>query len=144
LTRALAVAAFVIVTATGTARTQGLTMAPPTDSRPSLGGTGALRPPEQPRLLSGSQDAARKHKSPTGQPCLTVRGFARQQIINKTIFDHMITAMNACSELIKLQVCYYKSQHCVPVAVPSYGRKEVVLGIFPGMEDFRFEYREQF
>jgi hypothetical protein len=143
MNRALAVAAIVLVAAAGSASPQGLTT-PPAESRPLVGGTGGLRAPEQSRLLSGSEDAARKHRSPIGQPCVTVKGFARQQIVNKTIFDHMITAMNACNELIKLQVCYFKSQHCIPVAVPAYGRKEVVLGIFPGAQDFRFEYREQF
>ena len=56
----------------------------------------------------------------------------------------MILANNDCSQVIKLKVCYYQSQRCVPFAVPPYGRKEVVLGIMPAMKEFQFEYREQF
>jgi len=41
-------------------------------------------------------------------------------------------------------VCYYQSQQCVPLDVPAYGRKEVVLGIMPAMNQFQFEYRESF
>jgi hypothetical protein len=56
----------------------------------------------------------------------------------------MITANNDCSQPIKAQVCYYQSQHCIPIDVPGYGRKEAMLGIMPAMNAFRFEYREQF
>jgi len=87
---------------------------------------------------------AKLHRNPTGQPCLTVNGVAQSQTINPKIFTHVIFASNGCSQPIKIQVCYYKSQHCIPVDVPGYGRKEAVLGILPAMKDFRFEYREHF
>jgi hypothetical protein len=56
----------------------------------------------------------------------------------------MIIAQNDCSQRIKMQVCYYQSQHCVAMDVPPYGRQNLVLGIMPSMSGFRFEFRELF
>jgi hypothetical protein len=128
------------------AAAQGLITSPSaTDSAPALGGVGGLRPPAPLPFLNGTQNASVKmHLGPTGKPCLTVLGFARPQLINPDIFDHMISASNDCSQLIKVHVCYYESQQCVPIDVPPYGRKETVLGIMPAMNQFQFEYREEF
>jgi hypothetical protein len=96
-------------------------------------------------LFSGSQNAAvQKHLGPTGKPCVTVVGYAHPQTVNPNIFEHMILATNDCSQPIKMRVCYYQSQQCIPIDVPQYGRKEMVLGIMPAMSQFRFEYRENF
>jgi hypothetical protein len=115
------------------------------EDRPSVGGVGGARPPSQLPLLNGSQDMAVKvHLGPTGKPCLTVNGEAKPQKINPNIFEHLILVSSNCSQPIKLQVCYYHTQHCTLVVVPGYARKEATLGIMPGMKDFRFEYREQF
>lgn len=128
----------------GAAVAQGLSSPLGNNAPPSLGGAG-VRPPEQPPILNGSQiTGAQMHYGPTGKPCLTVQGYAHQQTINPNIFDHMIDASNDCSQLIKVQVCYYQTQQCIPIDVPPYGRKEVVLGIMPAMKQFRFEYREKF
>jgi len=35
-------------------------------------------------------------------------------------------------------------QSCVPLEVPAYGRKDALLGIYPALQDFRYEYVEQF
>jgi hypothetical protein len=32
----------------------------------------------------------------------------------------------------------------VPLTIPAYSRREIVLGIMPAMKEFRYEYREQF
>jgi hypothetical protein len=116
-----------------------------TDGAPTVGGTSGMRPPTQLPLLSGTQSAGAKvHLGPTGKPCLTVFGSAKSQVINPNIFEHIIMASNNCSQSIKMKVCYYQSAQCIPLEVPAYGRKEVVLGIMPAMNQFRFEYREQF
>jgi hypothetical protein len=108
-------------------------------------GSSSGRPPAQLPLLSGTPSAGVKsHLGPTGKPCLTVFGSAKAQIINPNIFEHIIMASNECSQPIKMKVCYYQSSQCVPLDVPAYGRKEIVLGIMPAMNQFRFEYREQF
>ena len=104
-----------------------------------------MRPPVRLPLFSGSQNATiQMHRGPTGKPCLNVQGYVQQQVVNPNIFNHMIMVSNDCSQPIKMQVCYYQSQHCTPVEVPGYGRKDATLGIMPAMKDFRFEYREQF
>ncbi len=121
------------------------TSLPLTNTRPSVGSTSGLTPPAQLPIISGSQDAAAKvHLDPIGKPCLSVRGYAKPQASNPNIYNHVIFASNNCAQSIKLNVCYYHTQHCVAVAVPGYARKESVLGIMPQMKEFRFEYREQF
>jgi hypothetical protein len=110
------------------------------NSSPVVGGVGVTAPRAPPSLFSGSQNsAARIHPGPYGKPCVSVSGYAQQQVINNNLFDHMITASNDCSQPIKIQVCYYQSQHCTSIDVPPYGRKEAILGIMPAMKDFRFE-----
>jgi hypothetical protein len=127
------------------AAAQGLISPQGTNSAPGLGSTGGMRPPTQLPLLNGTQHAGVKmHLGPTGKPCLTMFGHAEPQIVNPDIFNHIIMASNDCSQPIKVRVCYYQSQQCIPLDVPGYGRKEVVLGIMPAMNQFRFEYREQF
>jgi len=113
-------------------------------SRPSVGGVGLTAPAQPPLLLGEEDSAAKRHYGPTGQACLSVTGSAIPQTINPHIFEHVILAKNVCGQLIKLEVCYYKSDRCIPMAVPPYSRKELVLGIMPAMKEFRFEYRELF
>jgi hypothetical protein len=129
----------------GGAVAQGLMPSLGTNSAPALGGAGGMGPPTQTPFLNGTQDATVKmHLGPTGKPCLTVFGYAQPQMIDPNIFDHMISAKNDCSQTIKMQVCYYHSQQCIPVDVPPYARKLAVLGIMPAMTQFQFEYREKF
>jgi hypothetical protein len=116
-----------------------------TDSAATVGSSNGMRPPAQLPLLSSTPNAGVKlHLGPTGKPCLTVFGSAKPQVINPNIFEHIIMASNECSQSIKIKVCYYQSTQCIPLDVPAYCRKEVVLGIMPAMNQFRFEFREQF
>jgi hypothetical protein len=73
-----------------------------------------------------------------------MNGIPRPEKMNPRLFEHAVIALNDCSQRIKVQVCYYQSQHCVTMNVPPYGRDEVLLGIMPSMSGFRFEFREQF
>lgn len=135
-------AVLIVVGETIDAGAQGLTRGPG-DGPPILGGVGVSPPASMP-ALGGSENQPRRHRDATGQPCVRVGGFARAQTTNPRIFDHMITATNNCSQLIKLKVCYYQSQSCMPVELPGYSRREAVLGIYPALRDFRYEYTEQF
>jgi hypothetical protein len=124
---------------------QNLTPSLGSNSGSIVGGAGAVVTRTPPSLFSNSQNSnAQVHPGPTGKPCVSVRGYTQQQIINDKIFDHMITASNDCSQPIKIQVCYYQSQHCTLIEVPAYGRKDALLGIMPEMKEFRYEYKEQF
>jgi hypothetical protein len=109
-----------------------------------VGGAGGLTSPTRTPLLNGENAGTKRHTGPTGKPCLTVNGEAQRETINPKLFEHMIIAQNDCSRRIKMQVCYYQSQHCVAMNVPPYGRQDLVLGIMPEMSGFRFEFRELF
>lgn len=95
-------------------------------------------------LLSGEDLGTKRHVGPTGKPCLTLTGKPEAERFNPKLFQHIIIALNDCSHRIKLQVCYYQSEHCLPMNVPPYGRDEAILGIMPSMPAFRFQFREQF
>jgi hypothetical protein len=84
------------------------------------------------------------HKGATGKPCLSLSGSAKAQIVNREMFDHIVRIANSCPQRINVNVCYYRTDHCVTVDVPPYERAETVLGVFPKLQDFRFEYKERF
>jgi hypothetical protein len=120
---------------------QGLTAPMSTESTFVLRGAGGMHPP----MLNGVHNVTAKlHLGPTGKPCLTLFGHAQPQTINPNIFEHMISVSNDCGRPIKMQVCYYQSQQCIPINIAPYGRTEAVLGIMPAMSQFQFEYREKF
>jgi hypothetical protein len=89
-------------------------------------------------------DLAKRHMGPLGKPCLTIEGYAKAELANKNIYQHLIKAANNCGQNIKVRVCYYKTEDCVPMLVPSWETKTSILGIFPALKQFRFEAKEQF
>jgi hypothetical protein len=95
-------------------------------------------------ILPAQDDLSRRHLGPTGSPCLAIEGHAKAEIVNKDIYQHLIKINNSCGQAIKVQVCYYKSDHCIDVDVPAWGRKDTVLGIFPALKQFRFYAKEKF
>ncbi len=134
-----------------------------TPSRPIEGSTGGEHLPNQ-MQLGGSQFPSpnssfgvKVHRDPVGKPCVKVSAYSHQQPNSREIFDptltprsssnifeHFISAQNHCSQPVKLKVCYYGSQSCVVVDVPGYGRQEALLGVYPTLPDFRYQYVEQF
>jgi hypothetical protein len=117
---------------------------PGNNTRPIVG-TSSPQLPNQSRFLSENPATATKvHKDPSGKPCLIASGSSRRQTINPKIFEHIVSFQNHCLHAIKLKVCYYGAETCVWVDVPSYGQKETVLGIYPSLPDFRYQYLEQF
>ena len=136
---------FLLVTLLGFAEMAAAQQLTTSQERAIAGSTGGLHLPTQPPPLNGAQNTGTKvHLRPNGKPCLTVSGAATRQTINTHIFTHWINVANECSMPIKLRVCYYETEECTQINVPAYGRKESVLGIMPAMDQFRFEYREQF
>jgi hypothetical protein len=106
-------------------------------------GSVGVRPAPGVAALSGAQPL-RRHLDPIGRPCVAVAGNAQPEVLNPHIFEHIVTASNSCSQIVRVQVCYHGSDRCVPLVVPSYGRKLAVLGIEPALASFRFEFWEQF
>src|SRR5205085_2740611 len=48
---------------------------------------------------SGIQSAPlMRHRDPAGKPCLTVIGSSRAHATNSNLYDHLITATNACAK----------------------------------------------
>lgn len=113
-------------------------------SGPTVGSTnGSLR--AEPRQFGASAgNEILRHRDFTGKPCLGVNGSARPHHIDANLYDHVITVVNGCPKRIELQVCYYRTQDCIPMEVPGNGRKEAILGTLPSSKDFRFEFREKF
>jgi hypothetical protein len=112
-----------------------------------LEGTAAAQtvtPPFSGSIIPTSYDASRHHMGPTGKPCLSLSSSAKAQAVNKHIYEHWVGAANSCGQHIKVQVCYYKSNDCITMDVPAWGRKDVVLGIYPALQSFRYEAKEQF
>jgi hypothetical protein len=114
-------------------------------SAPSSQGGVGLRVPTEPLTFGASAGTEiLRHRSPAGVPCLTVGGLARPHTLSPNVYDHVISVKNSCPQRITMQVCYYKSQDCVPMEIPGGERKEAVLGSLPSMREFRFEFREKF
>jgi hypothetical protein len=86
----------------------------------------------------------RQHMSPLGKPCLALAGTSRPLKFAVNTFEHVIEAKNNCSLIIKVQICYYQSDHCASVIAPSYGKTTTMLGIATAIKDFKYQYREEF
>ena len=113
------------------------------DSRPVFGGTGGLAPlAPKPAFGGMSSRSAPLHHDGYGRVCIAIHGYAEPQKANPDIFSHMLLIANGCSLRIKLHVCYYRSDHCIDVIAAPYERTLETLGIFPHMQDFRWEYSE--
>jgi hypothetical protein len=78
-----------------------------------------------------------------GKLCLGVNGYGRPFATNPNLYDHVIVAINNCPKRINFEVCYYQTRNCLTVEMPPQQRKEVILGIQPGVKDFRYEFREK-
>ncbi len=95
-------------------------------------------------LFPSQGDPCKRHMGPTGQPCIKVESSARPQTLNPNIFEHWVGVTNACGQHINVKICYRNSDHCIMVDAPPWGRQDKVLGIFPALRDFSYNYTEQF
>jgi hypothetical protein len=96
-------------------------------------------------MITGSQDLEiLRHRDYAGKPCLNIGGYARPLAPSSKVFDHVVEANNSCSQSLRVQICYYKSQQCIDMQIPGRTRKEAVLGTTGGTKDFRYEFRERF
>jgi hypothetical protein len=125
--------------------------------RPIEGGTGGNQP--QSPALSQLRPRVKVHQDVAGNPCVTVAAhslpkadfrkiFGGEQTSNGTdiklkTFEHIISAHNHCGLTVRLRVCYYGSQNCVPLDVPGHDDGQVSLGISPE-SGFHYQYTEQF
>jgi hypothetical protein len=123
---------------------QDATPPPGTLGRPGFGGTFPGNSPP-PRIITGSQDTEiLRHRDFAGKPCLAIGGFARAHTSNANLFDHVIEIKNGCSQSIRTQICYLRTQECITMEVAGHMTKEGILGTLPSIKDFRYEFRERF
>lgn len=104
-------------------------------------------PPFQSRLTlqgGGENAALTVHRDSLNRRCLDIDAASRRHVINPNVFDHVVSVYNNCLKPIKLRVCYYRSERCIDMEVPGKQRKDVILGIYPNLQYFRFSYREKF
>jgi hypothetical protein len=95
--------------------------------------------------IAGETNAnARRHFDFAGKPCLDTRGTSMPLASNTRILNHVVSFENHCFETIKVKVCYYGTDECTDVAVPPRGRKEQIIGVFPAMQQFRYDVKENF
>jgi hypothetical protein len=104
----------------------------------------ALSTPASRFTLQGDVDKGSivSHKDAFGKPCLTFEAISRAHVTNSNIFDHIVSVNNHCHQVIKLRICYRKSEHCIDMQVAGGQRKDVVLGVFPALKTFQYESRE--
>src|SRR5437660_284107 len=61
-------------------------------SAPTLGGSSPRSPVQPPSFGPRGETEILRHRGLTGKPCLSVAGFARPHIIDRKLYDHVITA----------------------------------------------------
>jgi hypothetical protein len=94
--------------------------------------------------FTSSDVTDRKHRDFAGKPCLETGGAAQPLASNPRVLNHIVSLDNHCVERIKVRICYHGTEDCTDVDVPPRSRKEQVIGVFPAMQQFRYDVREQF
>jgi hypothetical protein len=92
-----------------------------------------------------TNDAAdRKHRDFAGKPCLESVWTAQALVSNPRVLNHVVSLDNHCLDPIKVRICYHGTEDCTDVDVPPRSRKEQVIGVFPALQQFRYDVKEQF
>jgi hypothetical protein len=94
--------------------------------------------------FTSSDGLDQKHRDFAGKACLETSGVSHALASNPRILTHAVVLDNHCSDRIKAKVCYYKTDECTDVEVPGKSTKEQTIGVFPAMQVFRYDVREQF
>jgi len=94
--------------------------------------------------FTSSEVSERKHRDFGGKLCLETTGSTKALASNPKIFNHIIVAENHCIDPIKAQICYHGNDTCVDIEIPGRSRKEQLLGVFPAMQQFRYDVKERF
>ena len=91
-----------------------------------------------------SEIGERKHRDFVGKPCLESSGASQPLASNPHILNHSVVLDNHCLDRIKVTVCYHNTSDCADVDVPPRSRKEQIIGVFPAMQQFRYDIKEKF
>lgn len=93
---------------------------------------------------SGENAALTVHRNALGKPCLNIEAASRTQVVNPNMYDNIVSIKNQCSQVIRVQICYFGSESCVDVEVLGQQRKDTILGIRHHSQYFRYSYKEKF
>jgi hypothetical protein len=93
---------------------------------------------------SGPASDLGRHRDFAGKPCLEISAVSRAHVVAPKVFDHVLSVNNRCIELIKAKFCYFKTQQCIDMQIAGRSRKEQVLGSFPSMSQFKYDFKEHF
>ena len=110
---------------------------------PIVGATRGLAFPEQNDKFRYGLGQPQQHKTVTGQPCVTLNGLIKPQIVNPQVSEHVLLIANSCSYPISLTACYYQSTTCLRTTIAGYNRRQQTLG-FSSEKEFRYSYTEEF
>ena len=94
--------------------------------------------------FSRDDPANSRHRDFAGKPCLDIAGLSQAHVKAFRVFNHVIEINNHCTQRIKVKVCYRKTERCVTMDVSPFARKQQLLGSFPAMSQFQFDFKEQF
>jgi hypothetical protein len=83
------------------------------------------------------------HHDALGNPCLLVRSEVRAHVGNPDIYDQMLIIRNQCVQSIKIRACFVESDRCIDNEISGFQRQEIVLGISPMRNSFRYYLRER-
>lgn len=77
-----------------------------------------------------------------GKLCADVEAASKARVSNPNVFEHIVSVLNRCLKPIKLRFCYFGSDRCTDVDLPGLKRKDLVLGVYPGLKTFRYSWIE--
>ena len=73
------------------------------------------------------------------RPCLDIEAVGRAHTVNPSMIDHVVSIKNNCPKMIKVKVCYYRSDKCNEFDVLSYKRVDTILGTMANIHDFKYQ-----
>lgn len=113
--------------------------------------TGPIRPlgpppPGAPKSMSGDPRDPQnlRHRDALGRPCLDYSAVSRPLAAASAVYEHIVAVRNQCLKPIRVKLCYHRADRCYMVEVASRGQRETVLGVFPSVRYFQYDYQEQY
>jgi hypothetical protein len=97
---------------------------------------GELHNPDELSNLHDPNERSQRFGS-IGTPCFALESRATVQRINRSIYEHWITA-TSCGQTIKVQVCYHKTDDCIVMNLHR-GRAQIQLNV----RDFQYDAKER-
>ncbi|WP_375161702.1 hypothetical protein [Bradyrhizobium sp. RDT46] len=94
--------------------------------------------------MQGSADTSDSPviRDAANRPCLNVEAAAKGHNSNGELMDHIVSVKNNCSRMIRIKICYYRSDHCKEATVYGYQRVDTILGMMK-MSTFRYSLSQK-